>query len=172
MELIRPDRYELDFDGELLSPQRKVEKALARQAAAELMVRGKTSQLIVHETSFAWAYIYHGDWVANCPQPDCGNVQFVCELPLSQRSKPRIWGDRMDRFVCGYCGHGPTAVQFPSDDAGSPWYSYGLEEAVDRRPIPHTRNWYPEGHPTAVAWGIPDGQTVEDLLRENEEHGL
>jgi hypothetical protein len=43
---------------------------------------------------------------------------------------------------------------------------------LELRPIPHTRNWYPAGHETAVRFGIPDGQTVGQLRDENAEHGV
>jgi hypothetical protein len=41
-----------------------------------------------------------------------------------------------------------------------------------RRPLPDTRNWYPTDHPVAVRFGLPHGQTVRDLVDENEAHGV
>lgn len=47
-----------------------------------------------------------------------------------------------------------------------------IAAVLSRRPVPHTRNWYPDGHPVAVRARIPHGQTPDDLLNENIEHGV
>lgn len=142
-----------------LSPQ-----AIARTMARDLVRRGRTSQLVVHESSYARAYVYSGDWVADCPN-DCGNVEFVCDKPAKLRGVTMCWGDRKDVFTCSYCGYMTNSIQWPND-------AEQIQSVLDRRPIPHTRNWYPEGHATAVKLRIPDGQTVTELEAENDEHGV
>ncbi len=95
----------------------------------------------------ARAYVYAGQWVAECPR-GCGNVE-----PL-----PPAGG-----FACSYCHLVTMDVEWPRDPAA-------IMEVLARRPIPHTRNWYPAGHDVAVRAGIPHGQTVADLRAENAEH--
>jgi hypothetical protein len=43
---------------------------------------------------------------------------------------------------------------------------------LERRPVPATRNWAPAGHRQSLAVGWEDGQTVADLVAENDEHGV
>lgn len=139
-------------------------KQIAHAMARDLMRRGRTSQLVVHETNFARAYVYSGDWVADCPN-QCGNVEFVCDKPAKLRGATMCWGDRKDTFVCSYCGFMTNSIRWPAD-------AEQIQAVLDRRPIPHTRNWYPAGHATAVKLGIPDGQAVAELEAENDEHGV
>jgi hypothetical protein len=35
-----------------------------------------------------------------------------------------------------------------------------------QRPVPSTRNWYPDGHAEALRMRLPHGQTPADLLDE------
>lgn len=135
-----------------------------RMMRADLERRGRASQLIVHVSSFARAYVYSGDWVADCPN-GCGNVEFVTDKPPRLRGAIGCWGDRKDLYVCSYCGYMTNSIRWP-DNADQ------IEAVLDRRPIPHTRNWYPAGHSTAVRLRIPDGQTVAELETENMEHGV
>jgi hypothetical protein len=39
--------------------------------------------------------------------------------------------------------------------------------AVSERSHEADRSWYPRDHPTAILFGQPHGQTVQDLLDEN-----
>ena len=99
----------------------------------------------------ARAYVLRGMWVADCTRPDCNNTEMLglfSPLPL----------------YCSYCKHIDT-VDWPND-------GQVIQDVLDRRPIPHTRNWYPKDHDLAVRAGIPHGQTVDDLLAENAEHGV
>lgn len=108
----------------------------------------------------ARAYVYQGDWVADCPRNDCGNAEFLME-PVVVRG-PRVL--RKPVFRCTNCQL-LAEVDWPKDIDG-------IMEVLDRRPVPQTRNWYPEGHGTAVKFRVPHGQTVKDLLDENTEHGV
>lgn len=114
----------------------------------------------------AQPYVYSGEWVATCPRPDCGNVEHLFTSPA--RGLPRVL--RKPFFSCSYCALG-MAGDVPVD-----WPDPALMDQITsvlmRRPIPHTRNWYPKDHPTAVAFRIPHGQSVADLLTENAEHGV
>lgn len=108
----------------------------------------------------ARAYIYNGEWVADCTRPGCGNVEFLY-------TPARPGGDRVHVkpiFVCSNCGH-QAVIDWPGERDV-------LMAVLSRRPIPQTRNWYPSDHPVAVNFRIPHGQSVKDLMDENEEHGV
>lgn len=140
-----------DPKNDLVLPSRV--RQLAEQLDRDLTRRGRTGQLIITDTNFAWCYVYSGDWVANCPAK-CGNVE-----------KMTAGRDRKDTFYCSYCKAIFTSVHWP-DNADA------IMEVLNRRPIPHNRNWYPEGHPTAIEFRLDDGQTVEELVAENRANGI
>lgn len=98
-------------------------------------------------TNRAAAYVNWGKWVADC-RLDCG---YAVALKNSQAS-----------FVCeisgGGCGHINT-VEWPSN-VSEIW------DALIERPMPKTRNWFPNNHVLAVRAGCPHGQTVKDLREE------
>jgi len=110
----------------------------------------------------ARAYIYNGEWVADCPRKGCGNVEFLwtAVVPNGPRCQPKPF------YACSYCGY----------QGGIDWPDTGfMVRAMDilmKRPVPNTRNWYPQDHPVAVNFRIPHGQTIGDLMAENEEHGV
>lgn len=135
----------------------------AAQFAAHLAKTGKPGQLVVHEATYARVYIYAGEFVADCPRPDCGNTILMTLKRDVDRGKPFTDYERIDVFECGYCGYKATSVHWPPN-------AELLLDIVDCRPIGHTRNWYPAGHLTAVRHGIPDGQSPRDLIAENTEH--
>lgn len=54
-------------------------------------------------------------------------------------------------IVCTNCKQ-ISKVEWPSNPGS-------IDAALRLRPVPDTRNWFP-------------GETVEDLIRENTEHGL
>lgn len=111
----------------------------------------------------ACAYVYSGMWVAECPREGCGNVEALFDLanPLDPRSPRTV---RKQVFLCSYC-RCVAEIDWAADEAE-------IMAVLERRPIPHTRNWYPEGHHLAVRWGIPHGQSVGDLVAESREHGV
>lgn len=98
-------------------------------------------------TNTAIAYINFARWVANCPR-DCGNAW---EL------KP---GENM--VQCGECGN-ICPVQWPP-------FADDLWEALQERPLPRTRNWFPAGHPLAIASQSTHGETADELRRETRMH--
>lgn len=92
------------------------------------------------------AYVNHGRWIAECP--DCAGAQIVSE-------KER-------RFWCLNCGN--ATVNFAWRHVRMPQKRTAIETKLVLRPAARsdravTRNWLP-------------GETVEDLQRENAEHGV
>lgn len=134
--------------------------------AAQMVEQGRAGQLIVHRSTRARAYVYAGEWVADCPREGCGNTEYASRKPRDLRHRPGTLGGLVRRFACSYCGM-RADIEWPAVAN-----IVEITAVLDRRPIPHTRNWYPVGHRTAVAAGVPDGQTVEQLLAENQEHGV
>ena len=115
----------------------------------------------------ARAYVYCGDWVADCPRPGpdrtvkgCGNVEYL--YSASRVNGPR---DAEKPFIhCSHCGY-QAQISWPRRREE-------ILMALSVRPVPDNRNWYPADHPVAVNFRLPHGQSVADLLAENEEHGL
>lgn len=103
-------------------------------------------------TGQARAYVNFSRWIADCPL-DCGNA---VALQPNQTS-----------FYCtppGGCGH-ISSVEWPSN-ADEIW------QALMKRPMPKTRNWFPEGHNLALRSGCPHGQTISELNEETKENGV
>lgn len=116
-------------------------------------------------TAQAVAFVYSGDWVAECPMPDCGNVEHLFDrvnprVPTSPRLLPKA------AFVCSHCGLG-VDIEWPE-----PKLIAGVMAVLNLRPVPHTRNWFPAGCPLAVRMGVEHGQSIDDLKTENAEHGV
>jgi hypothetical protein len=108
----------------------------------------------------ARAYVYSGEWVADCPRDGCANAEFLHRA--SRRGGPR---DVVQGFFrCSFCGT-QASISWPGNQ-------HAILAVLGRRPIPSTRNWYPSDHPVAVRFGLPHGQSVRDLEDENEEHGV
>lgn len=149
-------------DGALLTPGRGRKVALALKR--NLLIRGRTGQIVVWSSNFARAYVYNGEWVADCPS-DCKSTQFVEDKRDEDRGVAGTVGTRMDYFYCTYCSTLTQSIRWPAD-------ADEIKEVLDRRPLRHTRNWYPEGHLVALQAGIPDGETVAELRAENAAHGV
>jgi hypothetical protein len=110
----------------------------------------------------ARAYVYHGEWVADCPR-SCGNVEFLFNKQNPRRKdSPRTI--RKTAFVCSYCSL-TAPIEWAQDETA-------ITMTLNVRPIPHTRNWYPKGHPVALRYRLPDGQTIHELVEEAREHGV
>lgn len=109
----------------------------------------------------ARAYMNHGRWVADCPREHCS---YAFELEPGQ-----------DRYLCRTNPRRPGAapkgcgveafIEWPAD-------ATEIQQALDRRPVEATRNWFPRDHELAIRNGLPHGQSVADLLAENEQHGV
>lgn len=111
----------------------------------------------------ARAYVYAGDWVADCPR-NCGNVEHLYQA--QRRGGPRVV--QVPSFYCSYCKLGDAetvTVEWPPN-------MMEIMTVLMLRPIPHTRNWYPTGHDTALKYRLPHGQSVDELRAENVEHGV
>lgn len=108
----------------------------------------------------ARAYVYSGDWVADCPRPGCANVEHLYKP--SRRGGPRDVA--LGFYSCSYCGM-QADITWPDN-------RHDILAVLARRPLPDTRNWYPTDHPVAVRFGLPHGQSIKDLRDENEEHGV
>ena len=114
----------------------------------------------------ARAYVYSGDWVADCPR-GCGGVEHLFDRanprdPLSPRVVPKT------EFHCSYCklGQAETVrIDWPPN-------MNDIMTVLMLRPVPHNRNWYPKDHDVALRYRLPHGQTVDELREENREHGV
>jgi hypothetical protein len=95
------------------------------------------------------AHMNWSRWIAECPR-GCGSAE---ELRPPDQTVAR----------CEECGYS-APVTWPANSAA-------ITAVLLERPMPRTRNWYPKDHPTAVANGLPHGQSVADLRAEAAEHG-
>jgi len=117
-------------------------------------------------TESTQAYLYRGGWVADCPRPGCANTEPLFLLNGKIPPFRQLPGVVRRIFQCSNCQLA-ASVAWPTDE-----FMELAEAAVSRRPLPDTRNWYPADHPNAKAWGIEHGQTIAQLLEENEAHGV
>lgn len=115
----------------------------------------------------ARAYVYSGEWVADCPRPGtepdrpgCANVEYLYRpaMPNGPRTLP------LDFYICSYCGF-QAMISWPRRREE-------IMLALSVRPVPNNRNWYPQDHPVAIRFRIPHGQSVAQLLEENEAHDV
>lgn len=99
----------------------------------------------------ARARVNHGRWIADCPRPHCANA---IRLDPNQMM-----------FHCG--GEGGcqmvASIEWPTDPGG-------IWEALLERPVPGTRNWYPQDHAEALKLGLPHGQSMADLREETRQY--
>jgi len=96
------------------------------------------------------AWVYNGQWVADCPRDDCNNVELA--------------NDTYNVFTCSNCGM-IAFLNFPK-------FSQDIMQELSLRPIPQSRNWFYPDQPLAIKAGLPHGQTVNDIIQENREHGV
>lgn len=102
--------------------------------------------------ALARAYVNHGRWVADCPQPYCYNAE-----PL----QPGQWMFQCTDTACLVM----SEVEWPS-----PMEAHNIWKALLERPNPANRNWFPAGHPLAEAAGKPHGLTAAQLAQETTEN--
>ncbi len=96
----------------------------------------------------ARAYANHGRWIADCPRPHCGSAELLVPWqPL---------------FHCSAC-HAEAPCEWPRDAAD-------ITTVLAARGNSRWMSWFPADHPLAVAAGCPHGQSVADLLAEDDEH--
>lgn len=111
----------------------------------------------------ARAYVYCGEWVADCPRNDgggCSNVEFVME-PIMLRG-PRV--KQKTFFICSHCGW-QADILWPRE-------MEAIMRVLMQRPVPDNRNWYPQGHHVALRFRLPHGQSVKELMDENAAHDV
>lgn len=105
------------------------------------------------------AFLDHGFWKADCPEPGCGDARLVYEI------NPRTGvptGRRLTEDVCAK-GHRFEIVM------PSPEFEARVMAAVAVRVEDADKAWFPRGHVRAALAGIPTGQSVDDLVRENDD---
>ena len=101
-------------------------------------------------TDHCQAYVNYGRWVAECPRPFCTNAfELTPNQPVFQ-----CVGDGGCSMV--------ASIEWPPD-AQEIW------DALCKRLVPATRNWFPIGHPLAERFGLPMGQSAANLLAEQAE---
>lgn len=113
-----------------------------------VLLRNPLVQRVDRDMSFA--FMYHGQWVADCSRLQCFSAEPV--------------GFREPFMLCTQCGMSHMMI-WPTD-------AEAVQDVLFKRPMPATRNWAPPGHRQAVLSGHPDGQSVDDLRAENREHGV
>jgi len=101
----------------------------------------------------ALAFYNYGSWKAMCPAPGCDDARCVYH--------PQT-GERLTQDVCAV-GH-PFAIVMPPADLEAQIVSVLSERAKDA-----DKSWYPAGHEWAAMNGFPTGQSVADLIAENDE---
>jgi hypothetical protein len=107
----------------------------------------------------AQAYLNYGRWVAECPTPGCHDARAVFpEHPVT--GIPSATPNATD--VCAN-GH-PFAIEMPPQELAAQ-----ISGVVDERPDEQDRAWYPPGHPAGLRFNKPTGQSIDDLLAENQE---
>lgn len=99
-------------------------------------------------TAVAQAYANNGRWIADCPRPFCGSA--VLLVPW----QPQVH--------CSAC-HAEAACEWPDD-------AQDITTVLAARGNPAWMNWFPLGHDLALRHGCPHGQSVADLLAEDDEH--
>jgi hypothetical protein len=98
-------------------------------------------------TMKARAYVNYGRWIAEC-SADCGSA--------------RVLDPGQTFFHCSECGV-ISPVEWPGN-AQEIW------DALQERPAPRTRNWFPSGHTLALRSGCPHGQSVSELKQETRDN--
>jgi hypothetical protein len=114
------------------------------------------------------AYVYNGDWVADCPREGCSGAEFLFDVvhagyPAGPGNPRTV---RKAAFTCSNC-LAIALIGWPDEATMAQ-----VMEVLALRPVPTTRNWYPKDHPGAVRFRIPHGQSVAELREENAAHGI
>jgi hypothetical protein len=105
------------------------------------------------------AYLNHARWVADCPEPGCHDARLVYEVH-PKTGVPT--GRKLTEDVCAN-GHRFEIVMPPAE------FEAQVAAAVAGRAEDADKAWYPRGHERAMLAGLPTGQSIDDLTRENHE---
>jgi len=100
----------------------------------------------------ALAYLNHSRWVVDCPTPGCTDARLAHDEA----------GRRLTEDVCAK-GH-PFEIVMPPAQVEAQ-----IVAAVADRADDADKSWYPKGHVRAALAGLPTGQSVSDLVAENDE---
>lgn len=103
----------------------------------------------------ALVYVNWGRLVAECDFPGCGDARVV---DIGQPTMQCCVGDGRQGNQCP--GH-VSDLDWPADLPQ-------VVTALNERTSDKRRNWFPQGHPVAVATGQPHGQSVAELQAEAE----
>jgi hypothetical protein len=95
------------------------------------------------------AYINHGRFIADCPTPFCNSAEGMKAIGQSS-------------MICIDC-HVMSPVVWPNRPEA-------LMAALEKRPDPTTRNWFPAGHGLAKLGGYPQDQSVAELDAETAQN--
>lgn len=105
------------------------------------------------------AFLDHGQWKADCPELGCGDARLVYEVN-PHTGVPT--GRRLTEDRCAK-GHHFEIVMPP------PEFEARVMAALADRTQDADKAWFPGGHVRAALAGIPTGQSIDDLIRENDE---
>lgn len=99
----------------------------------------------------ALGYVNWGNWVADCPSPDCTDARAVYPNGATEPG--------LDQTCAN--GHALTII-LPADETDIDTVLAGRVDEGDRF-------WYPVGHPRAAEDGLPTGLTLTELAAEGAE---
>lgn len=102
----------------------------------------------------AIAYVNEGRWLADCPTTGCAGAMLLLE------DAP---------FMCGACFNAAAGYRYRPVEWPARSDHQAIEAILVERPAPQTRNWTGRAR---AAWGKAEGETIEDLIAENERHAV
>lgn len=104
------------------------------------------------------AYVNHGQWVADCPAPGCGDARALFpQDPITGIPSPTP-------VYLQQCANGHEfRIDAPPDE-----FRARIEAVLADRLSAKRRNWFPRDHPLAITAGWPHGQSVAELRQETE----
>lgn len=106
------------------------------------------------------AFYNWGRWVALCPHPRCTDA--VALYPQSPYPPYALSPDPVFEQRCAR-GHEMT-IEAPDETTRA-----RIETALAERELDADRSWYPKGHPAALMYHQPDGQSIAELQQETAE---
>lgn len=104
------------------------------------------------------AFYEYGMWKAQCLVDGCFDA--VALHPEDKHGHPSPEPQYLQ--VCAK-GH-PLEIEAPPERL-----RWRIEQVLAQRPFEADRGWYPKGHPHGEMYGMPTGQSIDDLLREAHE---
>ena len=117
----------------------------ADEVAAKTYGHFKTAEAKPRVDRGAQAYINHGRWVVDCPNPGCAGAELVHPDD--------------SRLFCASCYNDYVGGAFVKVKMPPAAKKKRIEAVLGKRPAAANRNWFPK-------------ETVADLERENREHEI